>query len=164
ERAAREGDAEDALLEGAGLLVLEPLGAGILALVVAPDAVIRLVERAEEVGAGIGEGETVARTVMLLGQAQHRDAVDELALDRDEMLHIELVRHLEEDSAAMRLAARRRERRPGGVVRGERQRLAMLRLGLEPGGNVAGEGEFGQRLTEERLEPRRDSRSVERGG
>ena len=60
ERAAREHDAERALLEFAGLL-LEPLGAGVLALVVAPDAVVGVVERAGEIGAGIGQREAVAR-------------------------------------------------------------------------------------------------------
>ena len=38
-----------------------PLRAAVLALVVAPDAVIGLVERAGEIGAGIGQREAVAR-------------------------------------------------------------------------------------------------------
>ena len=54
ERAAREGDAKDRLLERAVLLA-QPLRAAVLALVVAPDAVIRLVERAGQVGSGIGQ-------------------------------------------------------------------------------------------------------------
>ena len=41
-------------------LLLEALGAGILALVVAPDAVVRLVERAGQVRAGVGEREAFA--------------------------------------------------------------------------------------------------------
>ena len=53
ERAAREGDAKEALLEGA-ILLAQSLGAAVLALVVAPDTVIRVVERAGQVGAGIG--------------------------------------------------------------------------------------------------------------
>ena len=48
-----------ALLELAALL-LEPLRAGILALVVAPDAVVGVIERAGEIGAGIGQREAVA--------------------------------------------------------------------------------------------------------
>ena len=50
ERAAGEGDAEDALPEAA-VLVVQPAAAAVLLLVVAPDAVIRLVLRAGEVGA-----------------------------------------------------------------------------------------------------------------
>ena len=52
-----------------------PDAAAVLPLVVAPDAVIRLVERAGEVGAGIGQRKPVARPPVVLGQAQHRDAV-----------------------------------------------------------------------------------------
>ena len=59
ERAAGEGHAEGALLEAA-VLLLQALGAGILALVVAEDAVVRLVEGAGEIGAGIGQREALA--------------------------------------------------------------------------------------------------------
>src|SRR5205814_10332795 len=66
ERAAGKRYAEGALLEHCsmrrfgGRFFPQPLGAGILALRVAPDAVVRLVERADEVGARIGEGEALA--------------------------------------------------------------------------------------------------------
>jgi hypothetical protein len=63
ERAARQRDAEDAFLELAALLP-EPLRAGILALVVTPDAVVGVIERAGEIGARIGQRETVARAAM----------------------------------------------------------------------------------------------------
>src|SRR5271166_3511338 len=60
EWAAREGDAKGAFLESAVLLA-QALGAAVLALVVAPDAVIRLVERSGQVGAGIGQGKALDR-------------------------------------------------------------------------------------------------------
>src|SRR5260370_132702 len=68
ERATGERDAEHGLLEAAVLLV-QPGAAAVLLLVVAPDAVIRLVLRSGEVGAGIGQPEAVARPPMLFRQA-----------------------------------------------------------------------------------------------
>ena len=59
ERAAGELDAEDAGFEGA-VLFFKAGGAGVFALVVALDAVVGLVERAGEVGAGVGELEAFA--------------------------------------------------------------------------------------------------------
>src|SRR5262249_56459016 len=70
EWAPREHDPERALLELAALL-FEPLRAGVLALVVAPDAVVGVIERAGEIGAGIGERETVARAAMCGRQLEH---------------------------------------------------------------------------------------------
>ena len=64
ERAAGERDAEDALLEGA-VFLLQAVRAAVLALVVAPDAVVRLVERADEVGAGIGQRKALARAAIV---------------------------------------------------------------------------------------------------
>ena len=51
-------------LVGRGLFA-QPLRAGILALRVAPDAVVRLVERADEVGARVGQLEAVAAAQMV---------------------------------------------------------------------------------------------------
>ena len=54
ERAAVQRDAEHGLLELAGLLA-HARGAGVFALVVALDAVARLIERAREIRAGVGQ-------------------------------------------------------------------------------------------------------------
>src|SRR5262245_24064438 len=76
ERAARERDAERALLERRaagrlrGGLLAQALCARILALRVAPDAVIRLVEGADEIHARIGQLEAIAAA-----DAIGRDAV-----------------------------------------------------------------------------------------
>ena len=68
------GTPKTRLLEGraAGGFLLQALRAGVLALLVAPDAVVRLVQRADEVGALVGELEAVALPQMVervLGEA-----------------------------------------------------------------------------------------------
>ena len=162
ERTTGERHAEGALLEAARLL-LEPGRAAILALVVAPDAVIRLIEGADEVGPEIGQGEALAVAMMLRPEAQHGDAMHDLALDRHEMLHVEAMRHLEEDAAPMRLLSRRRQRRPGGVACGEIEVGGALGLLLHPLRDVAGEDELRQRLAETRFELCRQGRAVDCG-
>ena len=57
-----------------------------------------MVERAGEIGAGIGQREAVARAAMRARQLEHRDAVDHLGLDRHQMVRVDLVRHLEQDA------------------------------------------------------------------
>src|SRR5207244_5675405 len=59
ERASRKHDSEHAFLELA-VLLLEALRAGILALVVAPDAVVGMIERAGESGARVRAGDASA--------------------------------------------------------------------------------------------------------
>ncbi len=73
ERAAGERHAEDRLAETfGGRFFLEALGAGILVLLVAPDAVVRLIERADQIGTGIGEREAFAMAQIL--EAMLREA------------------------------------------------------------------------------------------
>ena len=60
ERTAGQRHAERRLLEFAGLAILQPVAAGILALRVAPDAVVDLVQRLLRVHPGIGQREPVA--------------------------------------------------------------------------------------------------------
>ena len=131
ERATREHHAERTLLELAGFL-LEALRAGILALVVAPDAVVGVVERAGEIGALIGQREAVARAPMRRRQLEHGDAVDDLGLDRHQMLRIDLVRDLEQHAALVGLLPLRRVCCPGGVARRDVKRGRVLGLGLHP--------------------------------
>ncbi len=115
ERAAGEGDPEHAALERA-VLLLQPLGAAVLALVVAPDAVIRLVERADKVGAMVGQGKPFAVPPLVFGQAQHRHALALDGLDRDQMVRVQPLRHLEQHPTPVLFAAIGRERGPGGIA------------------------------------------------
>src|SRR5262249_5851571 len=98
ERAPCAHDPERALLELAALL-LEPPRAGVLALVVAPDAVVGVIERAGEIGARIGQRKTVARATIRWRQLEHRDAIDDFSLDWNKMVRIDLVRDLAQNAA-----------------------------------------------------------------
>ena len=64
-----------------GLLFAQSRRARILALLVAPDAVVRLVEAAGEIGAAIGQREAVAPAQVIVRQAPGVDAVPRLVLD-----------------------------------------------------------------------------------
>src|SRR5262249_56402858 len=89
-------------------------------------------ERGGEIGAGIGQRETVARATMRGRQLEHRDAIDDFGLDWNKMVRIDLVRDLEQNAAFVPVPALRRVRRPGGVAGGKVERGGVLRLGLHP--------------------------------
>ena len=131
ERAAGEGHAKDALLEAAVFFV-ETAAAAVLPLVVAPDAVIRLVQRTGEIAAGIGQREAVARPPIALRAAQHCDAVALDGCDRHEVVHVEPVRHSEQEPALVPRLSVRGQCRPGGVLECGFQRQWVRRLVLEP--------------------------------
>ena len=151
ERTAGEHDAELALLELAGLL-LEPLRATVLALVVTPDAVVGVIERAGEIGARIGQREAVAGAAMRGRQLEHGDAVDDLGLDRHQMQRIDLVRHLEQHAALVGVLALGRVRRPGGVAGGGVERGGVLGLGLHPALDVLGKAQLGELAADQRFD------------
>ena len=101
QRTAGQGHAERRFLELPGFAVLQALAAGILALGVAPDAVVDLVQRLLGVHAVIGQGEAVAMAPVVFRQAQHGDAVALDGFDRNEMRGIDAARHVEQRAAAM---------------------------------------------------------------
>jgi hypothetical protein len=164
QRTARERDAVLALLEGAGLAVLEPLGAGILPLRMAPDAVVDLIERMERIHAGIGEGEGVALAPVMRRQAHHRDAVPLDALHRHEARGIDPARRAEQHAGGMFRAPGGRQGRPGRVALRGRERRRVRALVGGPAQDVPGEGRLGERFAGRGFERRRQRRSVERGG
>ncbi len=108
-------------------------------MVVAPDAVVGVIERAGEIGAGIGEREAVAHAAMLGRQLEHGRAIDDFGLDRNQMVRIDLVRHLEQNAAFMPVPALQRVCRPGGVARREIERSGVLGFRLHPGIDPLGE-------------------------
>ena len=145
ERAAAQGHAEGGFLEPARLAVGQALGAGILALRVAPDAVVHLIERLLRLHARVRQGEAVARAPGRLRQAQHGHAVALDGFHRHEMGGIDPVRNPEQGAARMGGMAGRGQRGPGGVAGREVQRFGVGRR--FPGGDVTGEGGLGQCLT-----------------
>ena len=166
ERAAGERDAEHAFLEGA-LLLLQAVRAAVLALIVAPDAVIGLVERADEIRAAVGQRKAVAAAPLVLGQPQHRDPVALDGLDRHQMMHVEPVRHFEQHAAPVLAPALGRQCRPGGVALSRCQRRRIPSLILEPVRDAFGIAPL-PRLRRWRaqqiVELAREPRSVDRDG
>ena len=141
ERAAVQRHPEHALAELAVLLA-QTRAAAVLLLVVAPDAVIRLIERAGEIGAGIGQGEPVARPPIVLRQAQHRHAVPHDRFGGHEMVHVEPVRHAEQQAAFVPGASGRGQRRPGGIFERGAQRQFVRGLVVEPARDGIGVAQF----------------------
>ena len=132
QRTAGERHVERRLLERhlavGGLLLGQSARARVLALLVAPDAVVRLVEAADEVGAGVGQREALAPAQRVIGRQLPRgDAVRVSGLDRHQLHEVELARRAEQHAAAMRGAAGRRVRRPRRVAGREVERLGMRR-------------------------------------
>ena len=109
-----------------------PERAAVLLLVVAPDAVIRLVERAGEVGAGVGQREPVARPPVVLGQTQHRDAVPHRSFRpaRGGACRAGAARGTA--GRAVPGASGRGQRRPGGILERGAQRQRVRGLVIEP--------------------------------
>ena len=147
-------------LELAGLL-LQALGAAVLALVVAPDAVVGLVQRAHDVGSRIGQGEALAAPSMGGRKPERRDAGDRIVHDRHQRHRVDLARDLEQHPVVIRLPAGLAEGRPGGVARRQLQRLGVRRLVGEPVLDRLGEGELRQRPAQQRLQRPAQRRAVE---
>ena len=151
ERAAGQRYPEHAFAEAA-VLVVQARAAAVLLLVVAPDAVIRLVERAGEIGAGVGQAEPVTRPPIVFRQTQHRDAVPHDRFGRHEVVHVEPVRHPEQQAAPVPGASGRGQRRPGGIFERGAQRQLVRGLVLEP----ARDGIRVTQLPREHAGPRRE--------
>ena len=100
QRAAREGHAERALAIIA-VLLLQALGAGVLPLVVAEDAVMRLIEAAAQIHAGVGQGKAFAAADMARRRLERRRAVVIHLIEMHQMLRIHLLRRLEQDAGGM---------------------------------------------------------------
>src|SRR4029077_225565 len=114
------------------VLLLEPPRAAVLALVVAPDAVIRLIESAGEVGSLVGQRKAVAAPPFVFGQPQHRHPVALDGLDRHQMMHVEAMRDFEQNAVAMLAAPSGRQCRPGGIALRDLDRARISGLAIEP--------------------------------
>ena len=153
-----------------------------------------MIERAGEIGAGIGQRETVARTAQRARQLEHGHAVHHFGFDRNEMVRVDLVRQLEQHAGLVQRLALRRVRRPGGIARGEIERGVRRRarfrasvrrahfkrvaalaarfarqrgivcFGLHPGIDAFGETQFGEFAADQGFELAPQSRSVETRG
>ncbi len=161
QRAAGQRDAEHRFLKLAGLAVLQSLAARILALAVAENAVVDLVQRLLGVHAVVGQGKAFAPAPIMLRQAQHGDAVAFDGLDRHQVLGIDAARHMKQRAAVVDCLAVRGQRGPCGVAQRDVQRRGIA--GGVPGGDVAGESSFGQGRLHARGQCGRQYGTVEAG-
>ncbi len=150
ERATGERHAEDRLAEGfCRRFLLQAFRARVLVLLVAPDAVVRLVERADQVGAGIGERKPFAVTQMIepvLGKAARR-----IGVHRHQAHEIELARRLEEHALRMPGLSRGGRGGPRGIPCGRFQLLRVRCLVLQPPAHLARKLELRELSAEEVL-------------
>ena len=133
-------------------------------MVVAPDAVVGVIERAGEIGARVGECEAIACAPMRNRQLEHSHAIHDLGLDRNEVVRVDFARQLEQHAAFVPVLALRRVRCPGGVARGKIERGRMLGLGLHPCVDPLSEAQFSELAVEERLEFRTQRLPIEACG
>ncbi len=98
----------------------------------APDAVVRLVERADEIGARVGELESIAAAQLLRRQPEARHAIRLRALGVDEMLRVDLRGLLEEHSTGVLAPAGLGLERPGRVTHRFVEGFGVRGLVVEP--------------------------------
>ena len=131
QRTARQRDSENGLLEFARLL-FQARRATVFALVVALDAVVRLIQRAAEIHASVSEFESLTIAPTILRQAQFYEPVLDDFLHRNQMEWIEFVRNFEENVRMVFANPGRRERGPSGVTGGGLNPGGMLRFVFKP--------------------------------
>jgi hypothetical protein len=137
ERASRQRNPKGTFLVFAGLLA-KARRATVLALVMAFDAVSRLVKRPLEVGAGVGEMEPDSMTMVLVF-TPHREldrAVDDFRNMGHQMKQVDFLWEPEEDALAMLGPPLGSQDRPGRVVTRELKLGGMIRLVFEPSSDV----------------------------
>ena len=89
-----------------------------------------MVQRPHQIEALVGEGKALAMAQHRPRQLHARHTVDDLGLEWNEMLEVELVRHLEQRPVLMPALALGMMQRPGGVAR-QRLCLGRRRFDLE---------------------------------
>ncbi len=112
---------------------------------VAENAIVGLVEGANQVGAGVGERETVAMVQPLAGHARDGHAVPRDRLGRHQMSGVDLARRSKNDVAGVPFPAGRRVERPGGVAEGEVEGAGVGPLVGQPLHDLGGVSDLVQR-------------------
>ncbi len=107
----------------------------------APDAVVRLVERASEIGSLVGEREAVTLPQVL--QAVLRIALRGIGVHRHQAHEIQFLRRLEQHAGAVLFPAFGRCRRPVGIARRAFDLVGVGDLVFAPFSNLPGELQFG---------------------
>src|SRR5690606_28703101 len=124
-------------LAGGARLFADALRAGVLALLVAPDAVVGLVERAAQAGARVGEREALAAPQVTGLDREHAHAVLVVAVCVAEEVHrVGLCGQREQHVAGVAPAAGPGGRGPGAVAQCDAQARARRVAKRRPGGFV----------------------------
>src|SRR5439155_309183 len=123
-----------------------------LLLLVPPDAVVRLVEAAGEIGARIGQREAVAAAQVIFGQPHHLHAVAGLVLDGYQPHVIELARRPKQHAGLVERLAIRCVHRPRGIAERQVDVRRVRRFVLTPRAHLAREGDLAAREPRARME------------
>src|SRR6516162_11134702 len=170
ERAAGQRSSERRFLEWGDaaisrLLLAQSQRAGVFLLLVAPDAVMRLVEASGKIGTAIGEREAFAPTQMIVGQSPRLNAIVLLVLDGNEVYEVELARRFEKNAIPVQPASLGRMRGPRRIAKREVDLAGMRRFVRAPFADETREAELsvqrGQRLADERFQPQTQCIGVE---
>ena len=114
----------------------------------APDAVIRLIERSHQVRAAVGQRETLAPAQILGRQGVARKSLRGVGLNRHQAHEIELPRRFEQHSGAVFRLALLGHGRPGRVTGRQFERVGVGRLVLLPPRDVPSKGQLAEGLAE----------------
>ena len=124
ERAAGERHPEGTFLErilefrrAGDLFFQKAVRAGVLPLLVAPDAVVRMIERTNEIHAGVGQREPVTAAQVAALELPRVDAAHVGDFERNELHRVDLARRPEEHADLVRGAALQGVRGPGRVTK-----------------------------------------------
>lgn len=121
---------------------MQALGAGVLALVVAPDTVVGLVQRTVQVSAVIGQLEALAAAQVITAVARETKRI--IRAQRDQLQVIELARGLEQHAVAVLAAARIGACSPCCIARRKRELVGVGQLVLLPGEDLLGKCQFAE--------------------
>ena len=167
QRTTGQRHAERAFLErgsaaSASAFFQEALGAGILALLVAPDAIVGVIQRTGEIGSRVGQLETFAAA-----QAAHVKTKLGITLATvyrgwHQILRIELMRGLEQHTGRMLQFTRCRLRCPSGILQCGLQLDGMSSLIFLPPRHVLRERQLCQRRAHPAFKLRGQRRAVKR--
>ena len=112
----------------------------------APDAVVRLVERAGEVRARVGESEAFAPSQVITRKFPGRHSMHGGLAQRHELHVIQLARRAEQHAPLLRLPPRRSMRGPCRIAQRKVELVGVRRFVLLPAGHRLRKGEFSRRV------------------
>ena len=146
-----------------GLFFLQTRGARILALLVAQDAIVGLIERTAQVRAFVGQGKTLAPANVLGLDREGGIAVLRVSLRRrHQVLGMHVVHLAKQDVAAVRGLPGCGVKSPGGIALGQFQGFSKSHIVFQPGLHLNRKAQFVKRCAHQSFKLGPQSRTVER--